>query len=903
MMLIGKSEALCTVTKLMRSTAIVSLAGFGWLQPAWAAQDDREAVGVSYSEETKNEVASTTEGQDIVVTGIRASLERGVEAKRRSIEIVDAISAEDLGKLPDQNIAEGLQRITGVQIQRSGGEGNRFQIRGSDQNLTLVNGIEVAPDGDLGQASPVPTRQINLFNYPSDLFTEILVYKSPSASLIEGGIGGTVDLRMPDPLTTASRTLASGRLAYFGLRETLGVEATMLTSQRLADDRIGILVAASYFKRNTITDAFGGSSYFETNAVDVTGDGIGDSRLALPFNMTYIRNFNDRARFTANGLVTWEASDTLKARLEATYIHQVTDFNRGFIGFNLSNARAIPGIVPSVETAADGSTTFLSGELQNILLTQDGLAQDESRDIYQGAFSLAWNPSDDLEIKGLIAASKSDVQSLLTVYQARQTGIRAAIDLTSAVPGASPTSGGPITDINAFQAFVSSVRLNKTSPELYQGRLDTTYKFDSLFLSKLMVGGRITRQTFDNVTLQNRFQNTFPIGTNFPLNRFPEYVSNFAPDNFFDGANGEYPTNWIIPVIRPNLSDATEFLRTIGDDRPLQPQAVSNYQITERTYASYAQLDWDTLLAGMELSGNIGVRYVKTKLISESSAAIGGGTIVPVEVRNEYDDWLPSINVRLGISEKVVARLAASKVMSRPPIQNLSAGTTITFSSGLSQASSGQPLLEPFRADQVSASLEYYSGSGGIISAALFYQDIGSYVTTAVTPGASLPSFPGQTFFLSQPVNGPGGTAKGAEFGIQQSLEFLSEGLRYFGGIVNYTYVDSKREGSDLPIERTSKHSYNVIGYFERGPFQARLAYNWRSEQYLGFVRASDVFLSSRGQLDAAISLDLSDTVNLSLEGIDILQSPQRGYATFDSRPNLYDVNDRRIFVGVRARF
>lgn len=903
-MSIGSSEVCRTTRMLLRSTAWVALAGSGCSLPAIAAQSEPQDTASAATGNTPEvQPAQSDEAEGIVVTGIRASLERGVEAKRRSLEIVDAISAEDLGKLPDQNIAEGLQRITGVQIQRSGGEGNRFQIRGSDQNLTLVNGLEVAPDGDLGQASPVPTRQINLFNYPSDLFAEILVYKSPSASLIEGGIGGTVDLRMPDPLDAPSRTIMSGRLAYFGLRERIGFEGTALTSQRFADNRVGLLLAASYFKRNTITDGFSGSSYFTTNAVDVTGDGVGDPGVALPFNMTYTRTFNDRARFTANGLLTWEPNDTLKARLEATYINQVSDFNRGFIAFNLSNARAIPGAIPTTAVQADGSTSYLTGELQNILLTQDGLAQDESRSIYQGALSVAWSPTETFELKALVAASQSDVRSLLTVYQARQPNIRAAVDLTSDVPGAIPTSGGALTDIDSYQAFVASVRLNETKPELYQGRVDATIKFDGSFLSKLMIGGRTTRQTFDNLTLQNRFQNTFPIGTNFPLNRFPQYVSNFSPGNFFDGAAGDYPTNWIVPAITPSMTEAMNFLQTIGDSRPLQPQAVSNYQITERTYAGYGQLDWETSIASIDFSGNIGIRYVKTELVSASSAILPAGTIVPVEVRNNYDDWLPSINMRLGITKELVARIAASKVISRPPIQNLSAGTSITFSSGLSQASSGQPLLDPFRADQISASLELYTGGGGILSAALFYQDIGSYITTAVTPNATLPSFPGQTFFLSQPINGPGGTAKGAELGIQQSLEFVSEKLRHFGTIVNYTYVDSKRRGSNLPIERTSEHSFNIIAYYERGRFQTRLAYNWRSEQYLGFVRAADTFLSARGQFDATVSYELNDTISLSLEGIDLFQSPQRGFAGFESRPNFYEVNDRRLFAGIRAQF
>lgn len=880
-------------TAILARVSLLALCVAGLAHPA-LAQD-----AAAPAEEAQDEDAG-----ELVVTGFRASLARGADIKRRSDQVVDAISSEELGKLPDQNIAEGLQRITGVQIQRSGGEGNRFQIRGSDYNLTLVNGREVAPDGNFGGASVTPNRQINLFNYPSELFSDVVVYKSPVASQVEGGVGGTVDLRMPDPLRATPRTVASAEVGYLSLSKKASIQATALTSNRFFNDTLGILVGATYFKRDSASDAYAGGSYFVTNNIDTNGDGTLDPRVAMPFNMTYSRQLNYRTRTSLNGLVTWEPTPEVTVRLEGTYIRQSTDNERGFIAFNMTNARHLTTPSPlTTQTEDDGSTTVLAGSLRNVLVSQDGLAQDEGRSIYQGAFSTTVRPTERLSISAEIAGSKSDVDNFMIVYQAYQPSITANIDMRSEVPGVQIVTGGAFNDPAALRAYVMTVRRNTQSPDLVQGRTDIGYEFDDGgFLKKISVGARATRQSFDNLTIQQRYQNSFPIGTNYPLNQFPEYVRNYRPENFFAGAGGDYPKEFIVPTVEPTPENGTKLLSQVGYTGPLLPLATSNFDIRERTQAAYVQVDWQASLFGRRLSGNIGARYVKTMLRSSSSALSPSGAVSPITYTNEYDDFLPSFNAKLEISDRLTARVSASKVMSRPPIENLSAGTNITFSSGLNSASSGQPGLEPFRATQFDAGLEYYFPDGGVISAAFFYKDIGSFITTSSVAGATLPGLPG-TYFLTTPTNGPGGVSKGFEAGVQRTLGFISTGLDDFGFILNYTYVDSKRSSSNLPIEDTSKHSFNAVAFYESGPFQARVAYNWRDGRYLGFSRNSDNFANARGQFDFSASVDVTENVSLTLEGIDLLQGPQTSYAQYPDRLNGYEVNDRRIFFGVRTRF
>jgi iron complex outermembrane receptor protein len=851
--------------------------------------------------------ASAKDGEDetpdIVITGIRASLARGTELKRQSSQMVDAISAEELGKLPDANIAEGLQRITGVQIQRTGGEGNRFQIRGSNENLTLVNGREVAPDADTG-AAPAAVRQVNLFNYPSELFSEILVYKSPAASQIEGGIGGTVDLRMPDPLQAKERTLIAGDVGQLSLSGKTAWRGTFLTSKRFLDDTLGVVFGVTTFNRRTTSDTYAGGSYFSTSAVDVTGDGVADPRVALPFNMAYTRTANVRNRLTFNALIAWEPSDSFRAYLDASYVRQTNDRERTFIGYNFSAARAL--LTPTkltTQTEADGSITVLAGQFRNVTVAQDGLNQSDDRNIKDGAFGIEWKPFDRFTIKAEVAGSKASVKQFANTLSISQPGTTSSLDLRTNVPSVGVVVGGSVADPAAYIASVVNVRDVRNKPESKQGRIDLGYELDGGWLKKISAGARVTDQRFDNVTLNNRFQNVFPIGTTPSLTRFPQYIVVGDVDNFLGGASGDYPTHFVWTNIPGTPQAGAELLAAFGDFRPLQPLPDSSFGVTEKTKAAYVQVDFAGSVFGMDFDGNFGVRYVNTRLHSVGSAVTSTGTVAPLDYRNDYNDWLPSLNTRLKVSDNLVARFTASKVMARPPIQSLSAGTNIQFASGLNQAQSGQPLLDPYRATQADLGVEYYFEDGGLISAALFYKDIKSFITQTSITGATFPAFPGATFFLTQPSNGPGGVSKGFEFGAQRSLGFITEALGGFGVIANYTYVDSSRNGSTLPIENTSKHSFNVIGYFENGPFQTRVAYNWRDKQYLGLVRAANVYNDARGQLDFSMSYDILEEVTLTLEGSDLLESPQTGYAEFDSRKNAYEVSDRRIMAGVRVRF
>lgn len=847
---------------------------------------------------TATRTAAADGAEDIVVTGIRRSIETSIRAKREADQIADVISSEELGKLPDQNIAEGLQRITGVQIDRVGGEGNRFQVRGLDQVLTLVNGRQIAPDAN-GLLSPAATREVNLFVFPSEIFTEVVVVKSPSASQIEGAIGGMVDLRMPDPLAVTPAIAAGFQIGRFDLSDKTKPNGYVLLSRRFMADRLGVLLGVSYFASHTATDLWQGGGWLRVSNIDVTGDGVPDANVRRPVNLNYNRIDNDRHRLSVNGRISFAATERLKLDLEGYYVRQEVSFQNPLVNFLLNSA--VPtgtGLVTRQEP--DGSTTVVAGEFSGVQILQSGLRQDETRDLYSISGSLDWDIGERTTLSADVSYAKTDVALDLAVYQVDQVGAVAAFDVRSEVPSIELRTGTAIDQVAGKLTRVVTPFSITNSPNLLQGRIDLVQRFDSGALSALRIGARLTDTFFDNVRFQTRYQDNTPIGFKPPLSNFPQYVDRFSDGDFLGGAGGVYPRRWVITTVSPDPASGRALLAAFGDTQPLQFNPTSSFQVSETTYAGYVQADY-RFDVGVPVDGNVGVRLVRTEQTS-SGFAVSGATATPISLDRGYTDVLPSANLRIEATPQFVIRAAAAKVMTRPNVSDLSIGTNVTFS-GNPTASSGNPTLDPFRATQFDISLEYYFGRSNLISVAGFYKDVESFTIIRTTPNATLPGFPGSTFFLTRPENGKGGTVKGLELGYKQDMSFLPGLLSGLGLIANYTLVDSRQDENGLPLPNLSKHSFNLIGYYEKGPFQARVAYNWRSSRFIGIQLGSNAYLDSRGQLDASASIDLNEHVSLTIEGIDLLRSPLRGYAEYESRPNVYEVNDRRIFAGVRVRF
>jgi len=393
--------------------------------------------------------------------------------------------------------------------------------------------------------------------------------------------------------------------------------------------------------------------------------------------------------------------------------------------------------------------------------------------------------------------------------------------------------------------------------------------------------------------------------------------------DFFDGYGGAagYPSSFL-SADNALLFDRVSLKDILAAVPPVRSLA-SEYTVLERETSAYARADFAAL--DDRLSGNIGLRFVHTDQTSSgyapdlsqitlsASSVTQVPSVTPARIRRSYDDWLPSLNVRYNLTNQLVLRAAAAKVMSRPTLDTLSPSTTVNANT--STITVNNPYVDPYRANQADLSLEYYFGRGGLISAAVFYKDVKNFVVSTqynevlqVTRSDSGEVVP-INFSVSQPDNGAGGTLKGMELDAQVPLTFLPGPLDGFGIIANFTYLDAGKVatvqgGPALALPGVSKYSYNLVGYYEKGPFSARLAYNYRSH----FVNSTTSnygdgsYGASYGQLDFSTSLDITKHVSLTVEGQNLTDATVVTTDVYGYGRGYEDVG-RRFTAGVRAKF
>jgi iron complex outermembrane receptor protein len=332
---------------------------------------------------------------------------------------------------------------------------------------------------------------------------------------------------------------------------------------------------------------------------------------------------------------------------------------------------------------------------------------------------------------------------------------------------------------------------------------------------------------------------------------------------------------------------------------------------------------------GEGFRGNFGVRIVQTKQESDGWAvgvpagtpgAINNpfGLIAPITVEHDYTDVLPSANLVFDLTDDLVMRVGASRVMARPEYNRI-APTISSFTPLLFTGTGGNPELDPYRADQFDWSTEWYFGEGSLLAGALFYKDMQSYVvngtgperlpTEIVDPNDARLSDPDAdcqsispglyscVYQIDRPVNGPGGHIQGVEMSWQQPI------WGGFGAIVNYTYSDANSENGD-PVPGNSKNTANLTAYFENERFGARLSYNYRSEYFIDNDRGRELYSDATDSLDLAINVNLTDSFAITFDGVNLLDEELFQYYDDDKgRPARYYDNGPIYYLGVRFNF
>jgi iron complex outermembrane receptor protein len=871
--------------------------------------------------------------QRVEVTGLRASLERSLNRKRQADTVVEVVTADDIGKLPDKNVADALQRVPGVNIASSaGGEGgfsenDRVSIRGTSPSLTqtMVNGHAIA-SGDwfvLDQEGGSLGRSTSYALMPSEILASAVVHKTATADLVEGGVAGAVDMITRRPLDFRKQlTLeATAQAIYTDLAAKTDPQANALVAWKNDASTFGALL-----------QVFSETRHERRDGQEIFGYGPIDSGMAIAtvhpelvgVNVPYGINsaLFEQVRKRKGGLLDVQAKPTadINIDLNAFWSHlDAASYNRSFYNTPYNNLAG--GLVPSayqvrnntlVQATFDKSSYPVPGATpnENLYLLPPATVDQ----IYRpgaGAessyvdLSGQWRVSDAVKLNGTLGTTRGEGKTPRDVgyeayflnsgmaYQLNGSGIASVT-----YPGGDPATFGPSNTVTGA-AWGSKVETKDT--ENY-GQLDADWALEKGVLDSIKLGARVATHV-RTVALPQASGCTVCDGTtNAPL---PTWSGQDYPSNFGHGLGGGVLAN--VWQLSPN-----DVLKWADVYDPLQPQDVSEVwsgemRLKERDSAAYAMAN----LAGSHWRGNVGVRLVSTREASTSNLPAdlypdrtplgqnnANGLYVPVETDHTFTNVLPSANIRFDLGKDLVARVAMARVMSRADYGALV--SAVSLDDNLHTGSGGNPDLKPILSTNTDLSLEWYYAPKSLLSIGLFHMDMSSYVAYGtiqrdyIDRSHSLPGHPPvvATYTLTVPTN-IHAKNQGLELGWQQALGD-------FGAQLNYTYTDGKvSDGSEMV--GNSRHTYNLVGYFDNDVINARLAYTYRSSFLAGLNNASIQHMDSEGDLAASINYKMNDHLTFTLDALNLNNPVLRYYGTDRSQPLSSYSNGRQYYLGVRV--
>lgn len=940
-MAIHAMRSIRTLTRLACGASLAVIAA----APAWA-QDATAA---------DEPVASADE---IVVTGFRASLGAALNVKRESVAAVDAIVAEDIAKFPDQNLAESLQRIPGITIQRDGGEGRGITVRGLGSQFTRVrvNGLEtVATSTDGASANRDRAFDFNVF--ASELFSSIVVHKTASAELDEGSLGAVVDLNTGNPLAGKGGFTAalSAQGSYNDLSEKVGPRVAGLLSWVNDAGTLGFAVSAAYSDQKTLelgnnsvrwaqarfdsvdgtpcwTAANAGGTYIPSAACNAV------SLAFHPRIPRYGEIAHDKKRLGLTGTIQFAPSDATKISIDGLYSsfkHQRRE--RWAEVLLRSNERSIN--VSDYEI--DDDNNLISATLDDAWVRTEHYLRKAKTEFWQVGATWDQDVSDTFRFTLLGGLSKSTASIPLEttiVFDDRDAQDYRYDYSDMARPLL--TFGTSVTNPANFQLAEIRDRPSEVENKFRTAQLRTEWDISDDFTVK--AGGVYRRFDFasiaftrDTVVCGNggvdRVLGTLacsPSSAFGPAAIYGFPVNSGLAELFTLGKAGQpsgTTTEWLVA----NLDATTDFTKLY--DRVAAVDAGNNRAVREEVTGGYLQFDAKGELGGLRYALNAGVRYVHT---AQTSSGLNSGAAVTV--KRSYEDWLPSVNLALFPHDDIIIRAAVADVMTRPTLGNLTPGGSVDgFNYRINY---GNPFLDPFRATSYDLAFEWYFAPQSIFSVALFKKDIASFPVATTTSGTFAstglplsvipPSSPGsinpegQLWTITSIGNGEGAKLKGIEVSLQAPFKFLPGFLSNFGGIVNATYVDSDADytvagpsivpgGANVSAVRNgtlfnlSKRAYNGTLYYDDGKFSARASVSYRSRYADANSGTGNVFegYGSTINVDASVRYAITDNIEISVEGINLTDEYRYRFTDIDADRNYENNHFGRTFLfGARVK-
>lgn len=951
--------------------------------------------------------AASAEPEAVVVTGFRSSLASAINAKKRETAMIDTIVAEDIGKFPDSNLAESMQRVPGVSLSRGdGGEGRNISVRGLGAQFTRVriNGMEGSSQtgsSDIyGAGNSGRSFDFNVF--PSEIFSSLTVRKTPSADVEEGSLGATVDLKAPHPLDYKDDFVlsATARGVYNNISKKVDPRFSALVAKSFADGKFGVLGSIAFQKRNIREVGY--------SAVDILSSTLGGNQLrgqpfCTPIGFTpvtpspvteasrgatatmcstnnprtgtldaynailalrdpvapntpgsgaffpriprYVNSEQDNKRIGGTFTLQWKPTDRTDISLDTLYSrYDVTrrdDYIAGLSFARNVNDNGQPMVsVKDIEFDENGSLVY--GLFDGVDVRAEGLVDHFVSTFKQANLNLNHEFSDTFSVNAMLGRSNSlwdGKERLQTFIDAIDTDNfvidyrdgRSTPNISFGFDVSDPAnfSYAPRSNNNVLGGFSTQGKPSRNETKNSIAELNTAWEFSPGYALKGGVQYRVSDYTARGAILYSGQNATRPLPAGVSVADITSEIEGLD-DLFGRGA----PSSWVHVDADKwrnvfNFPDSFDFCTTADC-------GIGTAGIKEKVKSAYAMATFDTGgWLNVPIRGDIGVRYVKTDLTSVGylqqalATSPTGVTAIRNEVNRTYKDWLPSANVVIEFSPKLLGRLSAAKVMARPelgPLIPSSASITATTRTG----SSNNPLLDPIRARTFDAALEWYFAPGSLLSLAYYYKDIKTFIQNDNTPipfNQILPrlpdallngtnSVPTDIFNIRQPVNSPGGPLKGIELNAQVPFRFLPGFWSHFGLLasanrvkskINYiVYVSGVRTTYTADLVGLSRKSASGTLYYEDDRFSIRGTASYRGPYIRGIIGVNgNDYQGNKGNtfVDASASYKLNNMVRLILEAQNLTDERNTLFIDSERKDTLFETRiGRTINFGVNFK-
>lgn len=929
---------------------------------------------------------------DIVVTGFRASLNSALGMKRQEAAAIDSIVAEDIGKFPDSNLAESMQRVPGVALARGdGGEGRNISVRGLGAGFTRVriNGMEgTAQTGSsdiYGAGNNGRSFDFNVF--PTEIFSALSVRKTPSADVEEGSLGATVDLSAPKPMDQKDDFVLAmtARGVYNELSKKVDPRASLLISKQFGDSGFGILASVAYQKRNIREVGYSAVDILSANTnggfcspvgftpqnpadnaakgadalncstgnprtsnaaayqkiLDLRRDdlaGVAGSGAFLPRLPRYLNSEQDQERIGGSLTLQFKPDDATDISLDFLYSRfDVTRRDNYIAAVSFARSAANNGqpmtSVRDIEFDDNGSLVY--GLFDGVDVRSEGLVDHFVSTFKQANLNFKRQLSDNLEISGIVGFNRSiwDGKKRLQTFMDAIDTDGFSIDYR----------GGGSTPVLGFGVDVNDPASFNYGP----GRSDGTV------LGGFSFQGKPSKNTTDNMTAEANVKWTLGDALTIKAGgqyRRSDFLSTFLRPYNADTVVRALPAGTTLANITRTISgvdnlwgngapsswvaiDPDKWASTFGFDSVRYCGVEcggGRSRVREEVSSAYLMANFDLENAiGFGVRGDVGVRYVKTDMLSSGYIAVAnaasptGLTGQFAAARNIYDDWLPSANIVVEPIDNVLVRLSGAKVLARPELGLLTPTSGVNPVTRVGNVNN--PFLAPVRANTFDVALEWYFRPGSLLSIAYFYKDIKSFIQSKPDqipfnqlglPNALLENSntsPDELFTVSRPINTPGGPLKGIEVNAQIPFTFFDGFLSNFGILANYTHVTSKivyQIGNNVTVTDDliglSPNTASATLYYEDDKFSIRTTGNFR-DRFLRGVPASpgsDVQGNAKTFfVDASASYNVTDRLKVIVEATNLTDERNRLYIDSTRQDTLFETRIGRTFTfGVTYR-